>query len=583
MFSQPRQHNHSIQGLTLSIEGLGLSEMYQLQYISCLIQARMIELGMVTADDEISLKVRLFQNINDIEKFVDRLSSEPPEVIGVTELQTYSGLIRRVVAMVDQIWKDKPYDLSTWFDEEPTQGVIIGALNKVASLHSKRETPSSNLLNSIVGDVKIYLYSQIPKIAEALHIYLQISCDDKSRAVDAHRIIMYSQALMCGIAGTQNLVEKRERIGEVASFFDNALLSYVRKGSIFPCLPLMEIYLRHFPTHKVSKRMKKTLHNQKISSIKEECLKLRNSGMNLNEVVQFLEMSTYAITEIVRGEMKKGKGIQYPLNELVSGWIRNGPLPWEAVTEHFCAFQRLAEIHSEIPLYLHRDFGICSFGRIPDVMHLRQLQLSLDAVNGVYQDQIGFALFPRSDHNGAFEKYGEDILSLQKSTPQTPILSFEAGDMREAALLLFNASELFHRKGSYLLIPAHASATLLQMDYDPSAFGYGNEIAEIAGILNSDADIWQMLFATLEPDAPLIFDACSSGAEKGFAQAIAKRFGRTVYAFTEPIGRSQIVATYADEKIFFLPTQPDALDVFVVINPDGKVETGRSLKRRLNV
>lgn len=195
---------------------------------------------------------------------------------------------------------------------------------------------------------------------------------------------------------------------------------------------------------------------------------------------------------------------------------------------------------------LAEEYGIREFGRYPPELLLAQL--SEEETSQPY----GVAIFPRSDHNGAFDHAGKSLETLFRQTlGHFGVKVIEVEDVPSAGgkLARFNAQYGNEHKISFAIIGGHGTPEAIQFG-EPAYLPEGKrgnfftrERAKSARIERGRE------FFVDNPTIVLI--SCSTGAksgqEKGIAEELAKALKADVIAPKVDTNIQDLSVSYADD------------------------------------
>ncbi len=205
---------------------------------------------------------------------------------------------------------------------------------------------------------------------------------------------------------------------------------------------------------------------------------------------------------------------------------------------------RYLEQHSPGSAATLRDnFGIKNFGRYPS-------EVLLDQYKGISDDQTpyGIAIFPYSDHNGAFIDPKESFETLSTSIRGHHLLRvFEAGGKMEIARHLISLDKKYgtFNKISFAFIGGHAN---------PDVIVFGDNKDDLSSRIYSKDLLGKGLQRTsgfFVSRPTIIISGCSTGVKEGIGQKLSKTFSAEVIAPDDKSAVSSITATYKDDRPTF--------------------------------
>lgn len=178
-------------------------------------------------------------------------------------------------------------------------------------------------------------------------------------------------------------------------------------------------------------------------------------------------------------------------------------------------------------------YGIKEFQRYPVEVLVTQLK------EEEVQQPYGIVMFPRSDHNGAFDLDSESIQHLYDSTKGKHALKiFEVGRMWEVARHLTKLDEVYgsENKISFAVFGGHGNTDGIHLGrFGKSSAFYIND-AEKASVGRAKK------FFVDSPEIVMV--SCSTGAPNGIGQAISKSLEARVVAPSKKGALSDLVAIY---------------------------------------
>ena len=189
---------------------------------------------------------------------------------------------------------------------------------------------------------------------------------------------------------------------------------------------------------------------------------------------------------------------------------------------------------------LWKEFGILDYGRYPTELLVRQFD-EFENINSPY----GIVIYPRYDHNGAFNGDRGLLFELTVNVVGNGHLLrvIEVGDRRELARNLIKLDKRYgsNQKISFAIIGGHG---------EKDGIVFGNESSRIPiEDLTGRGHIKSRNFFNEQPT--LILFSCSTGAKGGFAQELSKLWGVKVIAPDKPTHASSIDIKVINNQLDF--------------------------------
>ncbi|MCC6323930.1 hypothetical protein IT400_04030 [Candidatus Nomurabacteria bacterium] len=191
---------------------------------------------------------------------------------------------------------------------------------------------------------------------------------------------------------------------------------------------------------------------------------------------------------------------------------------------------------------LNKKYNICEFSRYPPDILLNQLR------NENMQEPYGLMVFPRSDHNGAFNRMWGPISNIYEETEGKHLLRiFEASNKRDIARILIECDQKYGAKNkiSFIVLGGHGSietldlgshislASMLKLNFESHVIKSDFEGKGVQKINK---------FFVEKPAITLI--SCETGGEDGLIDSISKIYNAEVVAPKVSTGVDDIHVNY---------------------------------------
>lgn len=209
----------------------------------------------------------------------------------------------------------------------------------------------------------------------------------------------------------------------------------------------------------------------------------------------------------------------------------------------------MRRMEAETPLSvrdLNKMYGIMEFHRYPIDALLAQ------AKEEEVQQPYGLVVFPREDHNGAFDQQKQMFERLYLETRGHYGLKIaECGSKYEMGRQLVSLDKKYgeNNKIGFLVMGGHGSdQTLALGSFDPNAVNeVGNNPTSKNIIWTADAEGAGFKKANerfLDKDAEVVFISCSTGKEGGIANTFSNTLDRKMTAPKKDVATLELAVTY---------------------------------------
>lgn len=192
----------------------------------------------------------------------------------------------------------------------------------------------------------------------------------------------------------------------------------------------------------------------------------------------------------------------------------------------------LRELESERPTSaatLEKEFGVRAFGRYSPEMLLRQVRERNDT-----EKPYGVLVMARGDHNGAL--FNARPLEAFRGLEHHLTRIIEVESLREAARRFLQMERRGYPKASFMLIGGHGTPDAVQLgiasNYDAQGMSESGQQFDTRHLKGRGVERFGERF--LQPDAPVIFDSCSTGVEGGISENASRVWGLEMIAPAMP-------------------------------------------------
>lgn len=183
---------------------------------------------------------------------------------------------------------------------------------------------------------------------------------------------------------------------------------------------------------------------------------------------------------------------------------------------------------------LHDNYGICEFNRYPLGMLIDQIKKHDELI------PYGVVIFPKSDHNDAFDRDLDLLFSLyEQMRGEYLVRFFECGNGQDVYRSLSGLNSKYgdENKISFMILGGHGGVNSIQLGDEHVSSGSFTSI-EKDMITNSSGLSRVRDYFTPSPQVVLF--SCSTGVKGGIAEELSKKLGARVVAPKVPTSPKSI-------------------------------------------
>jgi hypothetical protein len=189
---------------------------------------------------------------------------------------------------------------------------------------------------------------------------------------------------------------------------------------------------------------------------------------------------------------------------------------------------------------LYDNYGLCEFNRYP-------LGMLIDQINK-HDEQIpyGVIIFPKSDHNDAFDHDVDVLFSLYKQVyDEYHIRFFECGNGQDLyrSLIYLNDKYGKENKISFMILGGHGQVNSIQLGDDHISSG---SFTSIEKDMVTDSRGLNRIRDYFVPSPQIVLFSCSTGLKGGIAEELANKLGARVVAPRVPTSPKSIKFTESE-------------------------------------
>ncbi len=436
---------------------------------------------------------------NEKKEQSETLGSKLRDVVGIsggTEQLKYQAQ-RLKQDSVDRLRKGK-YEIGR-FTEEQVQEKVFGPLNfgevpdpTVFAFAIRSEKFQGELLSILNSSLEKGVGKEL--VGLILNNYGQFRNFWKERPVTQTKLVT---RLLGAVASHERLALMSDLESHLPALEKN-----LEDGKTDGLLKAFEALLE-YPQNKIRFR---DLITKDIESSKYKTIWLCNGGEGefhnlVYEVVHHYIKQTYGITI----DPKKDWGMdQDVVHKAINGLE---------------TLRQLEAAHPNSPKLLYDQFGIKEFYRYPVEMLIAQCEQVNEDI------PYGIVIYPRADHNGAFDDTIKNFVTLyQETKDKYAIRVFESESKIDMARAMLKLKHKYDHKASFLILGAHGMWGQIMN------FGGKEGRGTLSSDMMSKPAMQRMKdFFVEEPSVVLV--SCTTGEEKGLAQTMSQEFpGAKIHA-----------------------------------------------------
>lgn len=271
---------------------------------------------------------------------------------------------------------------------------------------------------------------------------------------------------------------------------------------------------------------------------------------NFEDIHKFAICTKFAKEKLNNYLMEK---YQVPISEFKDSW--NFDKEQKHFNDIFENLKSMDKIEKEGPgnvKKLVENYGIREFHRYPSEILVKQLEE--ENINQPY----GLIVYPREDHNDAFDTHFEVYEKLYKDTRgHYGLKIYEISNKRDFAKTLIKNEQKYatENKISFMILGGHGQTSGITIGPEYKKNENSNNIKNTGNTIDID-DLQgsgiKNVSRFFEKDPKIILVSCSTGAIGGIGQEISKEYGANVMAPEKTTNLRRIYTSYDNEgKIKF--------------------------------